>query len=412
MTSPARQRHATIQVLKPDYSGRIGTIADFESVSVTWQRLGIGTGSLSVPASSGPALQLLAANTVPVPVIVSAPGFPRWTGRVQTATASGGKKRVAQIEATFVDDRKWLQKILAVPVPGAGFGAQTVEHDVRTGPLVTVAKAYIAANIARLDAEYTARFGAGTPLTVVPVQGADTSPTVTLRARNVPLQSLLVDALRMQGYDLLANLWVPGNPQPPGLALSVPTIVVDVRKGRERPYVHFTQANGGVATWDVGVTHPEALSVLVMGQGEGIERRFLKVTNTDQVQAAAGRWGYPEDTLEATDVDTDAELTQRGVEKLQELAGTSAISLELDDRRPWTAGLTNGDYWVGDRVRASFPGVTVTDYIDRLTVTENNGGFKVSPQFGSARDTESPDVQLARSVAQVRGELALMQSRR
>lgn len=402
---PGQPRRVGVRVLTPDYSGVIGPLPGYLSVSVTWQRLGVGTGTLVVPEQGAPALQLLAAIDRVVPVVIDPPGYPRWTGRVQRFESEKATGQVGRITATLIDETQWLKKILAAPVPGATWSAQTTaEHDVRTGPIETVAKSYVTANINRLAAE-----GRPTPLVVVPAPVSDTSPTVNLQARNIPLQTLLVDALRANGRDLTATLWLPGDPQPPGLTLTAPRVVIDVVTGRDRPYVNFTDRTGGLTSRKLSGTHPEALGVLVQGPGEKTARTFAKVMATDGRVAALGMWGFPEDTVEATD--TGADLTARGLEKAAELAGAASVVPEVDDRRPWVAG-PDGDYWVNDVVRATFSGVSVEDRIERFTVTHDRNGFRGIPQFGAGRETETADRQLAKTIAQVRRDLALMQARR
>lgn len=411
---PEDRRRLTVRVFQPDYGGLVGTIPDYLSCSTTWQRLGVGTASITTTEEGDAALQLLQARDYVVPVVISCPGYPRWSGRVQHFSADRDTGRAGRITATLVDDTVWVKSMLAAPTPAAAWDAQSAEYDTRTGPLVTVAKAYLAANLARLNIEYRQHGLDTIPVAVRPTTGVDSSPRVQLQARNIPVQSLLVDACRTHGYDITAVLWLPGDDQPPGLTLSAPTVVVDVvGPGRNRPYVRFTDLAGGLSARTLAGTHPKALSVLVMGPGEGAARTFRKVWADDGRLATLGRWGLPEDTLEATDLEpTDtAGMDSRGREKLGELAGTASVAPTIDDRRPWVAG-PDADYWVNDVVRATFSGVSAEDRIDRFTLTDNRDGFTGTPQFGSARDTETPDAQLARTVAQVREELATMKARR
>lgn len=405
-----------VQVLTPDYSGVVGSIGDYLSCSVTWQNLGVGAGTLVARDRGAAALQLLQGIDYVVPVTVKAPGLPRWSGRVLKPSLTRELGTVGQITATLVDDTKWVQKILAVPAPANDFDHQDVEHDTRTGPLETVAKAYLQANVDRLNADYAAHGLGHLPVIVVPPPAVDTSPTVSLQARNLPLQSVLIDALRANGRDLTATLWLPGDDQPTGLILTEPVIVVDVVAGRNRPYVNFTDTAGGVGSVQLAGTHAGALAVLVLGPGEGVARRMIKVYADDGRLERLGRWGWPEEALEASDVaaddQLDANLIQRGRDKLAtDLAPTSSVAPTLNDRRPWVIAPA-GDLWVNDLAQATFAGVTVTDRIDRVTATHNGDGFTVKPQYGSARDTESTDVQLARTVAQVRAQLAQMQAGR
>lgn len=404
-------RDFRVQVLSRDLTFSHGTIPDYQSCSVTWQRLGVGTASLTVPERGAAALRLLEAHTSIVPVLITPPadsGLPRWSGRVVNARAvRSSRNRVDQIQATMVSEWKMLQKIVAAPVPTSTWAAQaSAEHDTRTGGIVTVAKAYIQANIDRLAAE-----GRPTPLVIVPTAGADTSPVVTLKARNDPIHEVLLPSLKLHGYDMQVDLWVPGDPQPPGLSLSAASLVVTVSAGRSQPYVKFTDLVGGVRERAASASHPEAAGVVIGGPGEGTARVFQKEIATDGRVEALGRWAYPEEWLDATDAETAPTRTERGVEKLFEYAGTGAVDVQVNDGEPWRAGPTR-DYWINDLVRAQFSGVEVSDRIDRVTATDNPSGFEVSAIFGSSRDTETPDVKIARTINQLRAQLAALESGR
>lgn len=407
MTGPAPRRNALVQVLAPDYSYLIGSIADYQSVSVTWQRLGVGTGSVTVSVEKPAAEQLLVARDAAAPVVVQFPGLPRWEGRVTQVTVDGSFGAVPQLTATLVDGNQWFKKILAAPVPGSPWSNQAAAaYDTRTGPLETVAKAYISANVARLAAE-----GNPTPIVVVPAPPGDSSPSVTLTARAQTLQDLLEGPMRLHGYDLTMTLWLPGDAQPTGLSLFQPALVADVHQGRDQPYVRFTDHAGGVDSWELSASHPQAMGVVVGGPGELTDRVFQKTVATDGRVAALGQWGYPEEWLDATDADTADVRTSRALQKLVELGGTASVSVVLVDGRPWSAGPA-ADYWVGDKARAEFVGITVEDYIERVTATDSSDGFRVTPQFGVGQQNESPDARIGRVVAALRQRLAAVEARR
>lgn len=405
-------RDFSVRVLAPGATHNIDPIPDYESVSVTWQRLGVGTATIVMPERGRAAAQLMAGHTHMVPVIIEPVGhhdhrLPRWMGRVAAFSAVKDSKRIGQVQATLVSEWKMLQKIIAPPVPASPWSNQTAaEHDVRTGPIVTITKAYIQANINRLAAE-----GRPTPLVIAPTVGADTSPTVTLKARNQPLHELLLPELKVHGYDIQVALWLPGDRQPTGLTLTAPRLVVSVLSGRNQPYVRFTDTVGGVQSRMITGSHPQAMGVVVGGPGEKVARIFQKEMATDTRVADLGIWGYPEEWLDATDADTAEIRTQRAQERLLELSGTAAVSVTINDGQPWFAG-PQADYWINDMVRAEFNGVAVSDRIDRVTATDNNEGFRVSSIFGSARDTETADALLTRTIIELRRKIATLEAGR
>jgi hypothetical protein len=124
-----------------------------------------------------------------------------------------------------------------------------------------------------------------------------------------------------------------------------------------------------------------------------------------------GDWGRSEVFLDATDADTQALRISRGKDKLDELAGKVGVSLTINDQRPWKAGPTE-DYWVGDLVRATFSGVQAQDHITRISITANNDGFLVSPQFGDTSVTESSDLALARTVRELSQAISSLLARK
>lgn len=402
-------RRISVDVLKPDYSARIGTVApgDLLSASCTWQWWGVGTGTLVVRETGPIAAQLMQARDYRVPVTMKATGYPRWDGYVVYTQAEKDTGHVGRVTATLVDDRKWLDRILAAPVPGSPWSDQTAaEHDRRTGSLATVVRQYVTANVARLAAA-----GQPVPIVVADPGGTDSSPTVTIDTRNETLADELIATLKANQYEVRAELWLPGDPQPPGLTLTTAKIVVSVVAGRSRLYVNFSDDRGSIASRTMTVAPPSATAVVVGGPGEGTARVFEYVVADDGRLTTLGDWGRSEVFLDATDADTQALRISRGKDKLDELAGKVGVSLTINDQRPWKAGPTE-DYWVGDLVRATFSGVQAQDHITRISITANNDGFLVSPQFGDTSVTESSDLALARTVRELSQAISSLLARK
>lgn len=405
MAHEDRKRSFGVQVLAPDYSHVMDTVPAYQTVSATWQYFGAGTGVLVTP-ERGIALQSLKCEDTVVPITFKAPGLPRWTGRVVNARGVKSSGKVGQLQITLVDEFRFLQRILAPPQPLQPWSNQGLqEHNTRIGGIVNVAKAYMLDNLSRLSTE-----GYPAPIQVIPL-GADSSPQITWRARNHTMEELFKESMQFHGYHPTLTLWLPGDDQPPGLNLTTPTLVFDVVKGRNQPYVRFTDDTGAIESRTLSVSHPQAMGVVIGGPGEGIARQFQKVFAQDGRIADLHGWGWPEVWLDATDAEEPATRTQRGLEKLKELAGTAAVSVEIVDRRPWTAG-PSADYWVGDTVRARFSGVAVEDRIDRITVTDNEEGYRVMSTFGASRDTETADQQIARTVSDVARRVAAVEAGR
>lgn len=403
-------RKIDVTVLSADFSMVVGKIAHPLTVSTTWQWQGIGTAVIICPETDPVAGEFLKPRDFVIPVVCKAEGYPRWTGFVINARAEKTREQVTgRITATLVSPRKKLTQIIAAPVPGAAWSAQsTAEYDTRTGKLHVVARGLISANIARINA-----MAAPVPdlrMVVTNVPAVDTSPTVTIKARNKPLAEELSSTLQANGYDVTVDLWLPGDPQPNvATPLTQPTWVVDVVSGRSQMYVNFSDDNSSIANRVVSATHPSATAYIVGGPGEGTARPFEYVLSDDGRQTALGPWGYSEVFVDASDADTSALRIERAREKQVETSGQSSVFIQIDDRKPWIAGPTD-DYWVGDEVRATFNGVTTTDRITRMTLTSNAEGFTISPQLGDSRETETPDIQTARMVQELAHQITALKA--
>jgi hypothetical protein len=402
-----RKRNFAVTVLSPDYTRKIGTISDYQTVSCTWSRLQVGTASL-VGAERGLMLEVMRSAGSVVPITFKAPGLPRWTGRVVFGDDTRALGETGLVQATLVDERKWLSRILAAPVPGATWGNQFPSaHDKRTGQLIVIAKAIVQANVDRLAAE-----GYPTPIKVVPV--SETSPTVTISARLKPLDEEFRDAFDLHGIDWDIRLWLPGDPVPAGMTLTTACILVDARNGRNQGYVRFTDESGGLARRQMVAHHPEAMGTVIGGPLATAEdpktRTFQKVMATDGRVSALGKWGFPESWIENSDEDSTVR-SQSGHDNNAEIAGKAAVVLNIADRFPWQAG-PDADYWTNDLVRAEVSGIAVTDRISRISVTDNEEGYKVSAAFGPEQVTESADAQLTRRVAAMARSIQAMQAGR
>lgn len=387
---------------------RKGRLGAYTSSAVTWQYLGVGTGTLVVEEGGPnprPAAHLLRHRTEVVPVVVTDPGTGRrWTGRVTHSETEGVPGR-STITATLVDDYAWLRAMLAWPVPTADLQHQDVPYDLREGPVETTAKAYLQAAINRL----------GVPLAVVPAPVPDLSPMVSFTpgARFTPLDELIEPQLRATNRQLTAVLWLPGWPQPPGLQLTAPTVVLDIVRVRDVPHVKWTDDNG-ILSRRMSMTSP-TVNQLVIGMkntvtDDPVTRLLTGVAADDGRIEELGRFGFPEGFLNATDLDDAASGQARGLEHLAETAGTAAVSVDVRDGAPWTFGK---DYDVGWRVRAETSGVLITDTVQRVTVADNRrDGRVVTPQIGPSSATESADELIAQQVAAIAREIANINTQR
>lgn len=395
----------TVDVYDGTYARR-GRIGNYTSCAPTWQHLGVGTATIVVDEGGPnplPAAQLQRNQTEVVPVVINDQGR-LWTGRVAHCETDGPPGR-GTVTVTLIDDWAWLRAMLAWPVPTAALDAQNPAHDRRTGPIDTVAKAYLQAAITRL----------GLPMAVVPAPAVDDSPVVDFNpgARFTPLDELLVPQLRATGRRLTAQLWLPGWEQPDGLNLGTPTVILDVTAIPRARHVRWTDDNG-ILSRRIATTSPTATDAVVGMKNtvtdDPLTRLFTSTTAADGRLAALGPFAFREVFVNATDLGTAADGQARGQEHLAETAGTAAVSIDVLDGAPWTFGR---DYDVGSRVRAVTSGVSIADTVERVTVTDNRtDGRIVTPQIGPTSATESPDVLVLQQVAAITAAITAMHTQR
>jgi hypothetical protein len=169
---------------------RLGTVPDYVSCSVTWQRLGVGSGVLAVAEDDPVASYLLQADENVVGVVVDV-GFIRWSGRVATVTLEReGPPGSGVLTATLVDDWVWLQWMLASQNGANPVADRMPQFDTPTGPGRSVAADYINAAATRL----------GLPV-VATKPAVDSSPRSSSSARMTTLADLLTVPLARRRDD-------------------------------------------------------------------------------------------------------------------------------------------------------------------------------------------------------------------
>lgn len=268
----------TVDVLAPDYKSKIGTFApeNLLSASCSWLWWSVSTATIYVREEGEEAAQLLLNNVIPVPVTMKAEGYPRWDGYVVYSALTKKAGQVGRITATMVSNRKWVDRLLAAPVPGSPWSNQAgSEYDTRTGPLETVVRQYMTANVARVEAS-----GVDLPLVVTPPPSPDNSPVITIEARNQSVRDEVEATIEANGYDIVSYLWLPGDPQPAGMTLTQSSVVLTVVGRQEKNWVHFTDTSGGISEATVSVSVPQATAVIIGGPGEGTARQFNYVRAT------------------------------------------------------------------------------------------------------------------------------------
>lgn len=225
--------------------GALGIMGDYLSCEVVFKRNQVGTGTIVLKGSDplGPVALTCAATVVGVTVEVN--GL-RWSGRVDTceyADVDGVQTYTLQLKS----DWDWFNHILIWPDFLTPLEVQFPTQAIFVGPAITNIKEMIAEQCIRLQlglwelinniydpaawfATTMVNEGLLTPIAVVPSNPlTDTSPWIAVTCQMDTVATIAEQILKSTGMILTADLWLPGDPQPPGLTLSVPTIVVDVK---------------------------------------------------------------------------------------------------------------------------------------------------------------------------------------
>jgi len=372
------------------YGASLGYLNNYQACDVEfWQRQK-GAGQLVVDRSLGLAERLMQAGDEVVPVTVGVNNR-LWTGTVDTAISDGptGAKKVT---ATLASDFSWLAGLDAWPDPGSPIGVQLFTHDVRNGACETAVKGYIRDNVARMG---------NVPVAVVPTPSPDLSAFVSMSARMTPIPALIDASLKVANLGLTVTLWRPTDPQPPGLTLSTPTLVVDVTHPQDKSYVVWDDRLGHIDKASTAVKATRTTAAISGGKGNAwLETTFPALpkdaflafdyyVDTDLVTKSGPfvrREGFTSVGAGAFTVDSRlASLAKIAADR-----GSTSVVATIADDAPWRFGR---DYNEGDLVGVHVDGKDFRQQVSMVKVTDDRAnGLRVVPTIGDPRTGEDPIV--------------------
>jgi hypothetical protein len=389
-----------IDVFTPDYSGRLDRFSNYNTAFFAKEWCGVGTGTITVPATHPMAGAFLSCDDTVVPVRATSHGR-IWTGRVGH-TLRDGPMGNQVVTATLVDEWPWFSSVLAWGDPLHPLNAQVTPTDDRTGPLETVVKGFIRDNMARLATAIL-------PFYVVPPPVVDSSPVVTLSARFTPIDDLVLDVVKANNRSLLISMWMPGDPQPPGTTLTAPTLVVDIATTKDDARVTWSDTFGGVTGLTVNVSAPHAYMGIAGGTFTGLARILTAYTDPALAQSL-GRAGFPEYFLNDTSSTPELVLAKLVEDMALHQTGQASIAVTVLDG---AGGLKYGrDYHVGDIGGAAFSGVQSRDRITRVEESDDRtNGFSVTPIIGQSNIAASSSIAVLRTVAKLRSSINALNAR-
>lgn len=233
-----------------------GEVNDYLSMTCEFPRNAIETATIVLKHTDPLVALAMECYQTVVPVTIQI-GQMRWSGRVDSydyALKDGKYTVTLQCQGDFA----WFDKIMVWPDFLLPIQTQFPSRALFIGPAITCIKTMIMEQAFRLQSglwefvnnalslnlDWEAWFGTlletdgnvleylSTPICVVPTDPLfDTSPWVSINGRMDKISTLVEQTVKDNGLVLSANLWLPGDPQPPGLLvpLQMPTIVVDVK---------------------------------------------------------------------------------------------------------------------------------------------------------------------------------------
>jgi len=338
------------------------------------------------------AMRVMSADTDVVPITVQV-GARRWSGRV-THAVSAGASGAKVVTATMESDYGYLAAILAWPQPAFGIGAQIPSHDVKLGACETQVKSYIQTNaVNRLHL----------PVAVVPAPSPDPSAFVSMSARMTPIDKLVSASLQVANLGLSVAVWLPGDPQPPGLVLTTPTLVVDCIHPADKSFIVWDDRLGHVDTATTTVTATLSTTAITGGKFNSwldtvfpsLPRdAFLAFDDITDVatQNRQGPFVYQETFTSAGAGAFSVDAGIAALTKLNSDKGKRVVVATVADGAPWTFGV---DYNETDTVGVHVDGVDFRQTVTLVAVTDDRAnGLRITPTVGDAATHEDPTVQL------------------
>jgi len=391
----------TVKVFSKRYE-LLGFCNDYKSCKVEFVPIGVGAGSLVIDGAHPLAAAITAADETTIPVTVATENR-RWSGRVATFDEAGPSGSTT-VTATLESDYAYLHGILGWPNTLLPIGAQTPSHDVQVGPCETIVKHYIRENAARM----------GLPLVVLPAPSSDPSAWMSLSARMTPDDELIKDVLKRANLGLSVAIWLPNDPQPAGLSLTTPTLVVNTITGADKGYVAWDDRLGHISTATTSGKTARSTTAISGGKQNGFLDAAVPAMWKDVFLAfdsytdmplldAMGPFAYKE---AFTSVGSGAFTADARLASLAQIAkdrGSRAVTITVADGAPWKFGI---DYNEQDVVGAHVNGRDYRQTVTAVTVADDDKGLAITPTIGDTTGHDDPIVAAFNQIKELFANLA------
>jgi hypothetical protein len=375
-------------------------IAEHSEAKVQWTFDKTGTGTITIPGNPTSDIFTAALNLHTSPTLIEVQGVAgkRWTGQLANAeyTDDGDGP---ELELTLVNDRVWLDAMLAIINPTGTMAQQgTAENDTRTGPTETVIKRYLQDAVNRL----------GVPMVIAPAPASDPSPIITLNARMTQTSELIDKSLTAANLGVEVTMHRTGRALPASLQGFEPpdgTLVLDFIRTRSNPRLLWDAQQ--LSSYKLSSSMGMGYRAITGGEGTGTARVFTEYVDTT-VRDRVGKYGLPEIYVDNEGTEGgEANYTAAGsaspstLDALAAAAGKFGVTFSVADGVPWFAGT---DWWVADYANARIAGQVFSALITAVELSESDDGVEYTPTIGEAQPGRPEAVAdvLARVIADIR----------
>lgn len=318
----------------------------------------VGKWTLKLPEGH-PLLPTLRAKGSGI-IITEAGSSRTYSGRMQSCVLSqDAADPIGTWVITGVDDNVIAAASLVYPDPVHSANVQTTDYWTTTGIGETVMKAVVTSNIGA--SAITAR--KYTWLTTAADLARGTSIIASARFDNMGdfLTALGTRAnlgwrFYQVGAGITFDVFAPSD--------KTSLIRLDIR-------------NNALESTELGYSAPSATQVLVLGQGEGVDRTVKSVTTSVSLAEAAA-WGLRwEVAKDERNTDDDTELGQAGEEILTEQGATvNSLKITPSDAPNQRLGV---DWVLGDLITVIVNGTPTSATVTEVAISVNSSGvFKIA----------------------------------
>lgn len=363
----------TVEICEPDLTP-IGPLNGMSELEFVDRYCDVGSGKVNAPASDGNRVMLKRGGVI----VVHNGGTIEHVGLYDRNESHAD---VDTIKLNWKTPEEWLRRRVAYPDPLHPWSSQTKASDDQTGFTSSVIFHYVNLNAGpqALPDRRIGGLGLGIGIAGDPGVGA---------VLTVPVQAAGDNLL-----ELIRRLAVPG-----GVGFRIEThdrgyLFVVYQVSDLSQSVVYSSALRTLGTGDAGLSAPGATTMLVLGEGTGVDQARVEVS-TDELSP----WGRIEAVM--TDKGTPDVLAAAGRRALAEKGETLSCSFEA------VAGAHEADVRLGDLVTVvPWPGETAVKPLmekrTKVTAAEGRKVTYLAGDYGSTTGTQSQ--------AQMREQIRLIQ---